>query len=1206
MRKLLFALLGCGLVVGAFLLFNHSGRFHHYRIGKEYTVRFNFPGLARQEFTEKEKADQDRDWLLYSLVAAAGLDKSQFAQVSFDLAPARYGFNATTANFDYGETRSKYLGDGQVIALVPTADEKTTDDNIAHILDDVRKNQGEIPGKVYLFEYTLNAEGNFARLTRRDNLDGKTFFTDTKGYFQQSVASAADLQSFMDTIDDITYAKLDNSALVLGGRRLSKAKGPYGKATPEDVAAIWQSEKVLAEKNAKRAAVKSDLDLLDSNYNRDIKTAWDDAMNKLAVLHFTDGTAFVDLPDDTQTEIVDYILSYIGNKSGFDVRTSPDIQYAKDRRLMRVIAGLKKEVVAIKSDYASKTKELTKDLDTEAPSASGFSLDPTVDCQRSIAFIQDHRPDFDNVLQEGITTDDLLEQLRQGNGDLMTYAIGRIHHSDLVSPELEKEARTKCMYQHARYDGELQGTAAGMTLFYTDLLAKIWGGNIFDSHQDINITDFRNLEQATVQTPVVFSEEDKSLPSCRLWFGPDKNGFQLGPGKADILFARNATQIFALAHDPADTANIQLGKMVTKEAQAPKNFEVVLNWWNNHYEEVAGYERQYQRLNEIMKWSTIIGWLNSEDASGTFHSFDFLDSQTVDHSLWFPTWAKTQKDLKFTEVDKINFYDSGARGNKTEALPLLISANEMFSGGVSLADRSMVRDAPELLDGSNSLFRRANLARDPMDANAFTTFKETKISIVEDAVSDNKYISLTPKDGIKLRSRYGEVANTNFRVDITGGERSAYALEEKIGDLTIGKLSVGTMKGNSFSIGFESGDVDRGLALGKEISDFDGEPGAFLKNHPDVARAVSTGDHQWAVQLKGSDKDKWAIMDIDAEPTVNLPDGWTARVSGSQANSRIVEIKWVSRDELQGMLGGKDLPPVMTEKLSAEEQKIAGLGDQVAAGDKKAAEDLKTARDQWLEEAKKPEAITDYDEANAITDKLLYYLGDDPQLLKLKATLNMRAALHAFENGNPGTGTAWLNDLLASPINPQDGPAFFKEVDNWIAHSDLTPFAKKRVGDVAKLYFTDEQVVTAGTCEGYGRLAKEVTLDQALASGHAKIIYADNMAFVDIDPKGSFETTIGQIRAIPGIRVYDISGEEIGRNTRLYATIDKNPGSPGGGLDPFDPSVSRADLQLARVKVRVFPGSAYNDCQRRDQNGNCEDKYSANGHIYFVTAPTLN
>jgi hypothetical protein len=165
--------------------------------------------------------------------------------------------------------------------------------------------------------------------------------------------------------------------------------------------------------------------------------------------------------------------------------------------------------------------------------------------------------------------------------------------------------------------------------------------------------------------------------------------------------------------------------------------------------------------------------------------------------------------------------------------------------------------------------------------------------------------------------------------------------------------------------------------------------------------------------------------------------------------------------------------------------------------------------------------------------------------------------------------------------------------------------AKQKVTNIIKLYFTDDQVAMAGTLEGYRQLAKEVPLEQALRGGKAKFVYADNAAFGDIDPNASFETTIGQIRAIPGVKVYDISGQEIGRNTRVYATLDKDPGAAGedaaGAL-----RVSKFDRQIAQLKVRMHPGSAYNDCQDKDNNGNCEDKYSANGHVYFVTAPSLN
>jgi hypothetical protein len=1191
MRKLVFILLGCGLLYGTYAFLTSDRRFRKYTIGKEYAIHFAFPDLARQEFTDREKADQDRDWILYSLVSAAGLDEKQFAQVTYDLAPVRYGFNNTLGNFEYGQTRAKYLGDGKVIALIPEGDEKEDQDNIAHVLDDIRKNQDQIPNKVYLFQYDLNTEGNFAHLLRRENVNGEDYFTKRMGYFESPVSSMDDLKAFMDSIDDVTYAKRDTKGLIVGGRRVFK--GHYGKATPEDVATIWQSEKTIAQNAADREKSGNDLD---EEYHRAMKEALDKYNDELKSIRFQDGTSFSELTVAEKDQIVDFVGSVIDDKPnvrgsnlfGSDRRSDPSVR--------SLITRMKKELDGIDVIYAAKAKTLNKELNSaEVPSSSGFSLDPAIDYQRSIAFVKKNRFWFSDALQGEFTVDQVLDQLQQGDGDLMEYAIAKVGKGLGGIFGLQEEATQTCMYQRARYDGEIQGTAVGMTLFYTDLLAKIWAANMFDSHPDVNITGFRDLEQTSIQTPVVFEKEESTLPDCRLWFGPNKGGFQVGQGKNDLLFSRNATQIFALSHDPgADSSITKSGKKVNIEVQASKEYEVVLSWWNNHYEEVGDFEPQYQRLNEIMKWSTIIGWLNNDvaEAAGT-ESLSFLNSAVVDHSLWFPTWAKSQKDLRFGDLEKINFYDSGSLGNKTEALPMLFSANRMFIGGVSLAEKSMLSEAPEVLSAENALFRRANLEADVVEGEgAFKTFRDTKIKFTEDASAQEYAVELQPKQGLKLRNRFGEVANTKFEWQITKDANGTFAVENKVADMPIGSLHVTSAEGNGFTVGFQSNAVDKGLAIGKEISDWSGDPALFFRNHPEVTRAIQADNGQWCFQVRNSDA--WAVADINADPTVNLPDGWIARISGSEQQSRIVEVKWVSEDAVKTLLNGKELPQLSRDVLAVDDNHIVVLNDLAAKGEKDAIAELGTIKEQILQKAKEFEKEGEFEKAAAAAEKEIYYFGETPEVMELKLRYELQAALHSFENSDVNGGVQYLNEAFSAHAPDGKDATFFTEVNNLIDHSNLVGEMKEKIRDVAKLYYTDQDVITSGIWEGYSPVAKEVvSVDKALAEKGVRIIYADNPAFSSIDPGAPFEATVGQIRAIPGVRVYDISAEEVGKNTRAYVTVEKS-----FNADPAQ--------RLAEVKLRVYPGSAYNSCQDRDKAGNCKDRYTVNGHVYFITVASLN
>src|SRR5262249_37602354 len=145
-----------------------------------------------------------------------------------------------------------------------------------------------------------------------------------------------------------------------------------------------------------------------------------------------------------------------------------------------------------------------------------------------------------------------------------------------------------------------------------------------------------------------------------------------------------------------------------EETQASVGAQTFLDWWDSHYDEIASFEPQYQRLNEIMKWSLLFGWSHRAQAAT---QFSFLSNAEVhDKRYWFPDWVKTQKGLRFTkwgdskcppgtsflqtqDFASVRFYPRGYKGSETEALPLLSSKFfqtfgriASLMGGVSLAD----------------------------------------------------------------------------------------------------------------------------------------------------------------------------------------------------------------------------------------------------------------------------------------------------------------------------------------------------------------------------------------------------------------------------------------------------------------------------------------------------------------------------------------
>jgi hypothetical protein len=238
-------------------------------------------------------------------------------------------------------------------------------------------------------------------------------------------------------------------------------------------------------------------------------------------------------------------------------------------------------------------------------------------------------------------------------------------------------------FQQARYDGDLQGTEVGMVLFYTDLLAKMWAG--LDVGRSAPVNDIAGFRTFPNGNPLHFMAKDQANPSIRLWFGPDPSAYQLLSGKSGVLFARRSTRLYAASSDPLKPG---------AEVPANPSSEAVLGWWNDHYEEVARYEPEYERLNEFTKWSLVVAWLAHERLMPELAA---LGGVKVDRSAWFPKWAKANTDLRFAQWEKVGFHPKGYKGTKHEAMPLLQSrwfldygglVDNRMSGGVSGASPS--------------------------------------------------------------------------------------------------------------------------------------------------------------------------------------------------------------------------------------------------------------------------------------------------------------------------------------------------------------------------------------------------------------------------------------------------------------------------------------------------------------------------------------
>lgn len=815
---------------------------------RQVNLRIDQEAFDRLSLTEQR--DQVLDWLLFAVASDSGLSWEEINQGTYDLPPIRYGFMHPVAHFEYGDTRSLFVGNGQVIALVPASQPEERVDHLANIADRHRKNLGQGPEEFLIFEYELAPGGDAAQVTRRASIRGQELFSAAYGYTEDAISSLAELEGFLEQVDDVTFAQLEAGKLVLGGRRVYG--GVYQGIAIEDLAAIWQAHHEILD------------DL------RAFESRWDERVAEFN--RFWGAKTYSTLTERAALE-----------KEMDEAWALLMLERAEEQASLGLVNG------------------------------TGFSLDPFFDYAGLEDLFWEFLPDLEAWAAEpgAVITEEDISAIPMGlaNEDEVPFLalVDKLGYSDqdeqlLFGQVLKSAINQNYKFQAARYDGNLQGTEVGMTLFYTDLMAKLWD---FDYEQSAPLHIDGFIPKTHIRLPTIYRQEVKDLPSTRLWFGPQNGGFQVaGPGD-HLLFSRVATRVYSASSNP-----LQPG--VEVEANTPS--DLFLGWWNDHYEEVARHEPQYQRLNEIMKWSLLVSWLGDAYQEA---QLQFLANIPVDRSNWFPEWVQEHPELTFGAWDAVEFLPPGHLGTSTEAIGILVS-NEftMFtsdeeegilwhlSGGVSLADAYLFDDLVPLSSQVDDLLLRSNLDYGYLD-DLFTLQTLDDIQFTFTGPADD-VIGVTARaqgENARLRSVDGEVANLPFRRTVKdSGLGSGLEFEVQAGGVELGALEV-TPAENGFAVGWQGRDIDAGHLLALDMST--GQPVAdTLLQSDGVQAVVSLGDDGFLAQMRGSTN--WMSFAEEAAPSTRLPDGWQSRVADPQSGVRGILMGWgddaLARAESGGFL----------------------------------------------------------------------------------------------------------------------------------------------------------------------------------------------------------------------------------------------------------------------------------------------------------------
>jgi hypothetical protein len=765
-------------------------------------VDFSVDEGSFADFTAREREDQYRDWLLFAAVAALQPSAEEYNKILFDLPASRQGYMRPTGTFEFGETRSRFIGNGRGLALIPAAArDAQRKDFLGLIADEQRKNLGEPFDSLIVVEYELDAGRGRATLTRRDDVGYAALFSAEYGYHEALVTSAAELEQFMKRVSDLTAAQKAPAGLKLGGRKLLGRD--YRSIGVEQVATVWQSEqKIYKALDEWEARAKRAFDELDARW------------------------------------------------AG---RT-----YRGEAQRQQLTREHQREVDAIKERFARERRDL------KLVGGSGFSLDPAFDFDRLRKAFEAFAPEIARRAPDIMTEQRVAETSQALASDNVEplLDLGAAFEKDqpLLAKLVERLAR-QSTYQVARYDGALQGTEVGMILFYTDLLAKLWTIDFVDSSpRRGRIRDF--VDDPSVPLSLIYEAEGEQLPYARLWFGPSDLGFQLAGEKSELLLSRTATRIYSAGSNPLHPG---------VEAETSAFLAASTDWWNDHYDEVARYEPEYERLNQIMKWSLVIGWLNDINEGARL---GFLSGVTVDHSKVFPAWAPGHPELRFRRWQDVGFYEAGYKGTQTEALPRL--SGPVTSGGVSLASKDAAKRAPIALQIEKAT-ARSNLdygastgkgALKALDGTVFT-FKSgdaTRASMLVKA-----------KQNAKFRGQTVQLARNDIERAVVA-RADAVRVETRVGDVPFGELEI-ERSSNGFSIGWRARETDRAQSIARSLSAA-GEPDLAILRDPAVETVVKLpGEATYAAKLR--DSPRWVKLAPEARPGVDISEGWQLRAAAT-------------------------------------------------------------------------------------------------------------------------------------------------------------------------------------------------------------------------------------------------------------------------------------------------------------------------------------
>jgi hypothetical protein len=712
------------------------------------------PPMARylRDLDQREQREQIRDWAVIATVAKLGATPAQAAAATYELPPARLPYFDELYAFEYGRGRRIYLGER--VLLFRDGDDPDPQATIGRLADRVRMENGEIPSKVEVYLVHDQRDEGTILVERAANIVGSELFSSAYGYVEGVADSESALSAWLDKTDDLAFAQFDSGRVILGGRRF--ASSPASNLTAEDIAALYQAHghfdapraqaraqleslppgarsaaerlRMLIQTRASKEELADANDALTLNLLSGTHTAIYDAIAALAQPARSPGFSLDPewLPDPSSPQHPLMLsklrafaadpcaaLADIAKRADALEREEPDDtrRTALTRSALHVRKNLTAAVCPAFERLVSPLLRLASKVALAAPDAWESEL---VGYYQLVAQWRTLIPEGPHSGDDNSRTKDgLFRDAQRGYYRWIDYLRGspsrrrpflRIRENSPLGKELQSlrehrhtlwatEIATAALefYEHeskaqcARYVGT-EGTRVGMTMFYADLLAKLWDSTDYGLSAPVaEVPGF--LSTPRIDLDPAFLADAKKNPGTRIWFGARANAVSKTTHgqSASFYFEHIFSRIYAAGNNPANPG---------VEVRPGEDSRRTIGWWNRHFEDVASYEPEYQRLNQIMKWTLVTAALSESNTA------QYLGSLRVQRDLTFSDWQQANRGrLRFSESLPVLHPSPSHR----ECLPLLASypfqtmgVSWVISGGIDSVSATALDEVPAL------------------------------------------------------------------------------------------------------------------------------------------------------------------------------------------------------------------------------------------------------------------------------------------------------------------------------------------------------------------------------------------------------------------------------------------------------------------------------------------------------------------------------